>query len=134
MKVNSFNFKQKPRRDSLNQYIVLVDLFIFTNTGLTIRKTVFAGVIHYGVFCTRTVLSKGTKFGPFKGRIINTSEIKANDDNSLMWEVRNVVLFYSISFRKTNYKTHTALQRNICNGYVKKYINGILFQGLKVNY
>ena len=35
-------------------------------------------------------MSKGTKFGPFKGRIINTSEIKANDDNSLMWEVRNV--------------------------------------------
>ena len=50
----------------------------------------FAGVIHYGVFCTRTVIAKGTKFGPFKGRIINTSEIKTNDDNSLMWEVRYI--------------------------------------------
>ena len=64
---------------------------LFFPTGLTIRKTVFAGVIHYGVFCTRTVISKGTKFGPFKGRIINTSEIKTNDDNSLMWEVSHFV-------------------------------------------
>ncbi|XP_077990596.1 PR domain zinc finger protein 14-like [Glandiceps talaboti] len=29
----------------------------------------------------------GTRFGPFVGKIVNTSEIKANDDNSLMWEV-----------------------------------------------
>ena len=71
-------------------------LFVFFPTGLTIRKTVFAGVIHYGVFCTRTVISKGTKFGPFKGRIINTSEIKTNDDNSLMWEVSLLVLFVLI--------------------------------------
>ncbi|XP_045166726.2 PR domain zinc finger protein 14-like [Mercenaria mercenaria] len=55
--------------------------------GLVIRKTLVAGSVHYGVFCNKTVVPKGTKFGPFKGRVINTSEIKANDDNSLMWEI-----------------------------------------------
>ena len=55
-----------------------------------------AGVLHFGVFCNKTVVSKGTKFGPFKGRVINTSEIKTNDDNSLMWEVRimHLLVFY----------------------------------------
>ncbi|KAJ8301881.1 hypothetical protein KUTeg_020868 [Tegillarca granosa] len=50
-------------------------------------KTTFAGSVHYGVFCTKTVISRGTRYGPFKGRVVNTSEIKTNDDNTLMWEV-----------------------------------------------
>lgn len=50
-----------------------------------------SGAVHFGVFCNKTVISKGTKFGPFKGRVINTSEIKTNDDNSLMWEVRKIL-------------------------------------------
>eukprot|EP00106_Octopus_bimaculoides_P010424 XP_014777866.1 PREDICTED: PR domain zinc finger protein 14-like [Octopus bimaculoides] len=55
--------------------------------GLAIYQTTFAGAVHYGIFCTNTVISKGTRFGPFKGRIVNTSEIKTHDDNSFMWEV-----------------------------------------------
>ncbi|KAL3852772.1 hypothetical protein ACJMK2_016388 [Sinanodonta woodiana] len=55
--------------------------------GLAIRQTTFAGIVHYGVFCNTTVISRGTKYGPFKGRVINTSEIKTNDDNSFMWEI-----------------------------------------------
>lgn len=47
----------------------------------------FAGAVHYGVFCKKTVIPKGTRFGPFQGKIVNTSEIKTNDDNTLMWEV-----------------------------------------------
>ncbi|KAK3103462.1 hypothetical protein FSP39_019437 [Pinctada imbricata] len=55
--------------------------------GVSIFRTSFAGTFHYGVFCTKAVLARGTKFGPFKGRVVNTSEIKSNDDNSYMWEV-----------------------------------------------
>uniref|UniRef100_A0A8D0GCJ3 PR/SET domain 14 n=1 Tax=Sphenodon punctatus TaxID=8508 RepID=A0A8D0GCJ3_SPHPU len=39
-----------------------------------------------GVFCTEPV-PKGLRFGPFQGRVVNTSEIKTYDDNSLMWEI-----------------------------------------------
>ncbi|KAL4225954.1 PR domain zinc finger protein 14 [Mactra antiquata] len=55
--------------------------------GLVIRKTLVADVAHYGVFCNKTIFAKGTRFGPFKGRVINTTEIKTNDDNSVMWEI-----------------------------------------------
>ncbi|XP_076077699.1 PR domain zinc finger protein 14-like [Mytilus galloprovincialis] len=55
--------------------------------GLTVLQTLFARTIHYGVFCTSTVISRGTKFGPFKGKTVNTSEVKSNDDNSYMWEI-----------------------------------------------
>ncbi|KFP91229.1 PR domain zinc finger protein 14, partial [Apaloderma vittatum] len=39
-----------------------------------------------GVFCTETI-AKGVRFGPFQGKVVNTSEIKTYDDNSLMWEI-----------------------------------------------
>ncbi|XP_041349181.1 PR domain zinc finger protein 14-like [Gigantopelta aegis] len=55
--------------------------------GVAVFQTTFAGTVHCGVFCTKTVIAKGLKFGPFKGRIVNTSEVKTNDDNSHMWEV-----------------------------------------------
>ncbi|XP_034305780.2 PR domain zinc finger protein 14 [Magallana gigas] len=55
--------------------------------GLVLIQTAYAGVHHYGVFCAKTVLSRGTRFGPFKGKVVNTSEIKTNDDNSFMWEI-----------------------------------------------
>ncbi|KAK6174939.1 hypothetical protein SNE40_013493 [Patella caerulea] len=55
--------------------------------GITIHQTGFAGTIHCGVFCSKTVIAKGTRYGPFKGRVVNTSEVKTNDDNSFMWEV-----------------------------------------------
>ena len=47
----------------------------------------FAGVVHYGVFCRKEVIPTGTRYGPFKGKIVNTSEIKTFDDNTHMWEV-----------------------------------------------
>ena len=59
--------------------------------GLALMQTTYAGVEHYGIFCTKTVLSRGTRFGPFKGRVVNTSEIKTNDDNSFMWEVKRII-------------------------------------------
>lgn len=56
-------------------------------SGIAIVQTTFAGSVHHGVFCTKTVIARGSRFGPFKGRVIHTSEIKTNDDNSCMWEV-----------------------------------------------
>ncbi|OWK49897.1 PR domain zinc finger protein 14 [Lonchura striata] len=32
-------------------------------------------------------LPEGVRFGPFQGKVVNTSEIKTYDDNSLMWEI-----------------------------------------------
>uniref|UniRef100_H3A7V4 PR domain zinc finger protein 14 n=1 Tax=Latimeria chalumnae TaxID=7897 RepID=H3A7V4_LATCH len=54
--------------------------------GLSVFQTVYSGVPLYGVFCTK-VIPNGVRFGPFKGKVVNTSEIKTYDDNSLMWEI-----------------------------------------------
>ena len=59
----------------------------FPVSGIELFQTTFAGAIHYGVFCRKTVITKGSVFGPFRGKQVNTSEIKTNDDNSFMWEV-----------------------------------------------
>ncbi|KAL5013530.1 hypothetical protein ScPMuIL_007800 [Solemya velum] len=55
--------------------------------GLAVFQTKFTGTIHYSVSCVRGVIQKGARFGPFKGKVVNTSEIKTNDDNSFMWEI-----------------------------------------------
>ncbi|XP_002739286.2 uncharacterized protein LOC100373135 [Saccoglossus kowalevskii] len=55
--------------------------------GIAIYQTTFAGCMHYGVFCNKDVIPKGTRFGPFVGRTVHTSEIKTNDDNTHMWEI-----------------------------------------------
>jgi len=56
--------------------------------GLELREETFGGAVHYGVFCGRDeVIPRKTRYGPFCGKVVNTSEIKTNDDNSFMWEV-----------------------------------------------
>ncbi|CAH1788532.1 unnamed protein product [Owenia fusiformis] len=55
--------------------------------GLGLFQINFCGMMHYGIHCKKTVISKGTRFGPFVGRIVHTSEIKTNDDNTFMWEI-----------------------------------------------
>ncbi|CAL8292784.1 unnamed protein product [Lota lota] len=56
--------------------------------GLTVLQTKCANVSPYGVFTAdKTGIPKGTRFGPFQGKLVNTSEIKTFDDNTLMWEV-----------------------------------------------
>ncbi|XP_062987378.1 PR domain zinc finger protein 14 [Elgaria multicarinata webbii] len=54
--------------------------------GLTVLQTVDVEGPQLGVFCTETI-PKGVRFGPFQGKVVNTSEIKTYDDNSLMWEI-----------------------------------------------
>ncbi|XP_060100319.1 PR domain zinc finger protein 14 [Heteronotia binoei] len=54
--------------------------------GLTVLQTMCVEGPQLGVFCTQAI-PKGVRFGPFQGRVVNTSEIKTYDDNSLMWEI-----------------------------------------------
>ncbi|XP_069815744.1 PR domain zinc finger protein 14 [Dendropsophus ebraccatus] len=54
--------------------------------GLTVLKTKYGELPKSGVFST-SVIPKGVKYGPFQGRVVNTSEIKTYDDNSVMWEI-----------------------------------------------
>jgi hypothetical protein len=49
-------------------------------------QTSFGDVPHFGVFCS-DFIAKGVRFGPFRGRVVNASEVKAHRDNSRMWEV-----------------------------------------------
>nr|XP_020455693.1 PR domain zinc finger protein 14 [Monopterus albus] len=55
--------------------------------GLTILQTAWGKISHCGVFTDKNNISKGMRFGPFQGKLVNTSEIKIYDDNTLMWEV-----------------------------------------------
>ncbi|XP_056378987.1 PR domain zinc finger protein 14 [Hyla sarda] len=54
--------------------------------GLTVLKTKYGELAKSGVFST-SVIPKGVRYGPFQGRVVNTSEIKTYDDNSVMWEI-----------------------------------------------
>ncbi|XP_064026618.1 PR domain zinc finger protein 14 [Pogoniulus pusillus] len=54
--------------------------------GLSVLRAAYGDVSQLGVFCTEPI-PKGVRFGPFQGRVVNTSEIKTYDDNSLMWEI-----------------------------------------------
>ncbi|XP_012935295.1 PR domain zinc finger protein 14-like [Aplysia californica] len=56
-------------------------------TGLLLSQTGLSGLTHYAVFCGTHPIPKGTKFGPFKGRVVNPSEMKTFDDNGYMWEI-----------------------------------------------
>ncbi|XP_008290832.1 PR domain zinc finger protein 14 [Stegastes partitus] len=55
--------------------------------GLTILQAAWGNASHCGVFTDKSNIPKGTRFGPFQGKLVNTSEIKTYDDNTLMWEV-----------------------------------------------
>ncbi|ELR54838.1 PR domain zinc finger protein 14 [Bos mutus] len=54
--------------------------------GLCLQQTKFGEVAHFGVFCS-SLVAKGVRFGPFQGKVVNTSEVKTHGDNSLMWEI-----------------------------------------------
>ncbi|XP_030300556.1 PR domain zinc finger protein 14 [Calypte anna] len=54
--------------------------------GLSVLRVAYGEVSQLGVFCTNPI-PKGIRFGPFQGKVVNTSEIKTYDDNSLMWEI-----------------------------------------------
>ncbi|KAF3703555.1 PR domain zinc finger protein 14 [Channa argus] len=55
--------------------------------GLIVLQATWGNVLHCGVFTDKSNIPKGMRFGPFQGKLVNTSEIKTYDDNTLMWEV-----------------------------------------------
>lgn len=55
--------------------------------GLCILQAAWGNASQCGVFAENSSIPKGTRFGPFQGKVVNTSEIKTYDDNTLMWEV-----------------------------------------------
>lgn len=58
-----------------------------SSPGLSILQTSWGNVSHRGVFADKCGIPRGARFGPFQGKLVNTSEIKTYDDNTLMWEV-----------------------------------------------
>ncbi|XP_037549902.1 PR domain zinc finger protein 14 [Nematolebias whitei] len=55
--------------------------------GLIVLQATWGNASHCGVFTDKSSIPKGARFGPFQGKLVNTSEIKTYDDNTLMWEV-----------------------------------------------
>ncbi|XP_061661973.1 PR domain zinc finger protein 14 [Syngnathoides biaculeatus] len=56
--------------------------------GLSVVQACWGSVSRCGVFTdAKSSVPKGTRFGPFLGKLVNTSEMKTYDDNTLMWEV-----------------------------------------------
>lgn len=39
------------------------------------------------VLCCRASISKGTRFGPYRGRVVQPSQIKEGENNEFLWEV-----------------------------------------------
>jgi hypothetical protein len=40
-----------------------------------------------GVFCSHAMIPRGTKFGPFTGKIVFPGDVTRGQDNPHMWEV-----------------------------------------------
>lgn len=45
---------------------------------------------HVTAFCCRASISKGTRFGPYRGRVVQPSQIKEGENNEFLWEVSTV--------------------------------------------
>ncbi|XP_070533246.1 PR domain zinc finger protein 14-like isoform X2 [Ptychodera flava] len=84
--LNGFAFQKSNSQNTMTSLDLDTTSFDIPE-GIAIYQTTFAGCMHYGVFCNKDVIPKGSKFGPFVGRIVHTSEIKTNDDNTHMWEI-----------------------------------------------
>ena len=58
---------------------------------LVIRPTNLPDLQHYGVFCKKTVIAKSTRFGPFPGKTVNSSDVRltSNEENNHLWEIFN---------------------------------------------
>lgn len=86
------NFQRVSRRkrlhiSRLHRAVWVFDIFPLLVTGLIFLQATWGNVSHCGVFTDKGNIPKGTRFGPFQGKLVNTSEIKTYDDNTLMWEV-----------------------------------------------
>ena len=66
--------------------ILCVHMLTISAAGLELKQTYIAGTVHYGVFSLRPLIPRGTKFGPFRGCVVNPCDLKASTDN-FMWGV-----------------------------------------------
>nr|XP_015208963.1 PREDICTED: PR domain zinc finger protein 14 isoform X2 [Lepisosteus oculatus]XP_015208964.1 PREDICTED: PR domain zinc finger protein 14 isoform X2 [Lepisosteus oculatus]XP_015208965.1 PREDICTED: PR domain zinc finger protein 14 isoform X2 [Lepisosteus oculatus]XP_015208966.1 PREDICTED: PR domain zinc finger protein 14 isoform X2 [Lepisosteus oculatus]XP_015208967.1 PREDICTED: PR domain zinc finger protein 14 isoform X2 [Lepisosteus oculatus]XP_015208968.1 PREDICTED: PR domain zinc finger pr len=82
--ISGLVFPENTAPDS--QFHLLDNESLVLPEGLSVLQTKYGGVTHSGVFA-KTLIPKETRFGPFQGKVVNTSEIKTYDDNTLMWEV-----------------------------------------------
>lgn len=41
----------------------------------------------YSVYCSQAMIPRGTRFGPFTGKIVWPDDIQPGQDNPYMWEV-----------------------------------------------
>uniref|UniRef100_A0A3Q3FL71 PR domain zinc finger protein 14 n=1 Tax=Labrus bergylta TaxID=56723 RepID=A0A3Q3FL71_9LABR len=77
-----------PEKSVSDSHIIALDkVALELPEGLTILQAAWGNVTHRGIFTDKSSIPKGTRFGPFQGKLVNTSEIKTYDDNTLMWEV-----------------------------------------------
>lgn len=74
--------------------------------GISIVKT---AVHQFTVVNCRASISKGTRFGPYRGRVVQPWQVKEGEDNKYLWEVSIVLLvipkvdwfhFYEMCFMK----------------------------------
>ena len=68
--------------------------------GLKILESAFPDARHIGVFCCQKLISKGTRFGPFRGTIMKVEDL-GRHNNDTVWEVRCPSVpfpFYSFLF------------------------------------
>jgi hypothetical protein len=61
--------------------------FFFNQIDIEIRQTFLPDLTHNGMFCKKTIITKGTRFGPFPGKKIFPNEMKISEDNINMWEI-----------------------------------------------
>ena len=55
--------------------------------GITVLKTTNPEE-SFGVYCSQTMIPRGTRFGPFTGKVVLPEELSPGQDNQYMWEVR----------------------------------------------
>lgn len=57
--------------------------------GISIVKT---AAHQFTVVSCRASISKGTRFGPYRGRVVQPWQVKEGEDNKYLWEVSIVLL------------------------------------------
>ena len=57
--------------------------------GLQLIEAKIKSGIHHAVLCSCSSITKGTRYGPYKGTAVKPSDTANGGDTAFMWEVRN---------------------------------------------
>ncbi|XP_001638396.3 PR domain zinc finger protein 14 isoform X2 [Nematostella vectensis] len=55
--------------------------------GLRLISAAMGTASQYAVMCSQKVISRGMRFGPYRGRVVQLSQVNEREDNAFMWEV-----------------------------------------------